>query len=229
MRIFIYSDESGVFDKKHNDIFVYGGLILLSKEQKEEAAQRYSHAKKTVREKLSFNPKKEVKATTIPTKYRPVLYKSMKAYIKFGVVIRQKSVHDKIYVNKKTKQRFLDYAYKRGVKSCLRRLINEKIIEPDDVEEIYVFADEHTTATDGRYELRESLEMEFKIGTFNFNWEKFFPPLFPKLKVVNLSLCNSESQTLIRAADIIANKLLKYTENERLMSISCEINVLELP
>ena len=27
MRIFIYSDESGVFDKKHNDIFVYGGLI----------------------------------------------------------------------------------------------------------------------------------------------------------------------------------------------------------
>lgn len=229
MRIFIYSDESGVFDKKHNDIFVYGGVILLSKEQKEEAAQRYSHAEKTVREKLCFSKKKEVKATTIPIKYRPVLYKSMKAYIKFGVVIRQKYVHDKIYDNKKSKQRYLDYAYKRGVKACLSRLISDGKINPEEVDEIYVYADEHTTATDGRYELRESLEMEFKIGTFNFNWEKFFPPLFPKLKVVNLSLCNSESQTLVRAADIIANKLLKYTENERLMSISYEINVLELP
>lgn len=102
MRIFIYSDESGVFDKKHNDIFVYGEVIFLSKEQKEEAAQRYSHAEKTVRGELSFDPKKEVKATTIPTKYRPALYKSMKTYFKIGVVIRQKYVHDKIYANKKT-------------------------------------------------------------------------------------------------------------------------------
>jgi len=38
MRIFIYSDESGVFDKKHNDLFVYGGIILLSKEQRDQAA-----------------------------------------------------------------------------------------------------------------------------------------------------------------------------------------------
>lgn len=71
MRIFIYSDESGVFDKKHNDIFVYGGLILLSKEQKEEAAQRYSHAEKTVREKLSFNPKKRSEGNNNPDKVSP--------------------------------------------------------------------------------------------------------------------------------------------------------------
>ena len=36
MDLFIYSDESGVFDKVHNEIFVYGGLIFLSKEEKDD-------------------------------------------------------------------------------------------------------------------------------------------------------------------------------------------------
>ena len=31
MDIFVYSDESGVFDVSHNEYFVFGGLILLGK------------------------------------------------------------------------------------------------------------------------------------------------------------------------------------------------------
>ena len=34
MNIFVYSDESGVFDNKHNDFFVFGGLIILGTEEK---------------------------------------------------------------------------------------------------------------------------------------------------------------------------------------------------
>lgn len=30
MELFIYSDESGVFDSVHNDYYVYGGLILVN-------------------------------------------------------------------------------------------------------------------------------------------------------------------------------------------------------
>ena len=36
MNIYVYSDESGVFDKVHNDIFVFGGLIMLETSSKEE-------------------------------------------------------------------------------------------------------------------------------------------------------------------------------------------------
>ena len=32
MNIYVYSDESGVFDKEHNDYVVFGGLILLGTE-----------------------------------------------------------------------------------------------------------------------------------------------------------------------------------------------------
>lgn len=33
MNLYIFSDESGVFDQKHNDFFVYGGIIFLGNEQ----------------------------------------------------------------------------------------------------------------------------------------------------------------------------------------------------
>lgn len=45
MNIYIYSDESGVFDKEHNDYFVFGGLILLGKEEKENWSRKYSSIK----------------------------------------------------------------------------------------------------------------------------------------------------------------------------------------
>lgn len=34
MNIYIYSDESGVFDKEHNDYFVFGGLIFWEQKTK---------------------------------------------------------------------------------------------------------------------------------------------------------------------------------------------------
>ena len=40
MNIYVYSDESGVFDRKHNDIYVFGGLILLGTEEKNKWSRR---------------------------------------------------------------------------------------------------------------------------------------------------------------------------------------------
>lgn len=48
MDLFVYSDESGVFDYLHNDLFVFGGLILLGKEAKEIACRRYIAAEKVI-------------------------------------------------------------------------------------------------------------------------------------------------------------------------------------
>lgn len=88
-------------------------------------------------------------------------------------------------------------------------LITKNKINPDYITAIHIFADEHTTATNGRYELQQSLEKEFKYGTFNFNYSKFFEPIFPNLSCIDVQYCNSEKIILIRAADIIANKLYR--------------------
>ena len=90
------------------------------------------------------------------------------------------------------------------------------MIVPAEVERLYFFVDEHTTATNGIYELRESLEQEFRSGTYNFNYTSFFPPLFPNLQEVRLEFCNSSSKLLVRAADIVANHVYYLVTSDQL-------------
>ncbi len=103
------------------------------------------------------------------------MYRSLNQVIRFGIVINQKNVLDRIFMSKKDKQRYLDYAYKVGLKKTLQKLIKEEKINPDEIETIHIYNDEHSTATNGRYELREGLEQELKLGTYNLRYDKFFP------------------------------------------------------
>lgn len=217
MNIFVYSDESGVFDKAHNDFFVFGGLIFLDKNERDMWSRKYTAAEKTIRKIESFSPGDEVKATSVANKSKGKLYRSLNNTEKFGIVINQKGVNDEIFQNKKTKQRYLDWAFKMAVKEKLQLLIRCGVINTDAVENMYFYVDEHTTATDGIYELKESLETEFKIGIHNFERMTFHPPLFKNLKTVSVKYCNSSTTTLVRAADIVANniyhKAVKYHGN----------------
>lgn len=207
MNIFIYSDESGVLDKKHNNFFVFGGLMFLSKDDKDNFNRKYIKAERTVRKNESITRSTEVKASGISNKSKGKLFRSMNNVHKFGVIVKQKRLLDTVFRNKKTKQRYLDYVYKIGVKRKFEDLIQLDIISPEDVTGLYFFIDEHTTATDGIYELKESLEQEFKYGTHNYKYTIFYPPIFPNLQEVSVEFCNSESKPLIRAADMVANKL----------------------
>ena len=207
MNIFVYSDESGVLDKAHNDIFVFGGIVFLSKDERDIAARKYSAAEKVIRDAGEYEESAEIKASVVSANEKRKLYRSLNQYYKFGVVVEQKRVIDRIMADKKSKQRFLDYVFKIGVKMLLEELIQRAVICPEEVENIYFYADEHTTSTNGLYELRESLEEEFKRGMYSHNFTKFFPPLFPSICRVELKFCNSASVRLVRAADIIANRV----------------------
>lgn len=206
MKLFIYSDESGVFDYMHNDYFVFGGIICFGQEQKELFSRQYSHVESIIRSQNNeHNRSKEVKASNVTNKQKGKLYRSLNNIYKFTVVIKLKSLDKNIFENKKHKQRYMDFAYKMVLKKCLQCLINNAAIDPSTVDEICVCVDEHSTATDGLYELRENLLREFKIGTFNPSYQHFFEPIFPCLKILNVNFCNSANKILIRAADIVAN------------------------
>lgn len=148
MNLYIYSDESGVFDKVHNDIYVYGGVLFLSKEDKDINARKYKHVEKVIRESEGYDKNIELKACILENKEKSKIYRSLNKCIKFGVIVNQKNIRDEIFANKKSKQRYLDYAY-----------------------------------------------------------NKFYPPIFKNIKSVNVNYCNSNSVTLIRAADIVANNI----------------------
>lgn len=230
MNIYVYSDESGVFDKVHNDFFVFGGIICINNESKEIWSRKYSTAEKAIRKRNNFSKNKEVKATTIPNGDKDKLFRSLGQCYKFAVVINEKCVLDRIFNSKKDKQRYMDYAYKIAVKRAFEELISQNVISPSNVDRIYFFVDEHTTATNGCYELREALEQEFKLGTYNFNYGRYYPPIFPKIKEINLKYCNSESSLLIRAADIVANKIYYLVRTNKLEKSSIQnIKITYLP
>lgn len=228
MNIYVYSDESGVFDKVHNEYFVFGGLIFLSKEEKDITSRKYSKAEHDIKSK--YESGQEIKACSVTNKDKGKLYRSLNNNYKFGVVVKQSDVLDSIFSNKKSKQRYLDYVYKIAVKSYLQRMIGERLINPSEVEYIYFFVDEHTTATNGRYELREGLLEEFKFGTYNMKWNKHYPPLFPNLKNLTVDFCDSKQKILIRAADIVANNIYhKAVKFDRLSCRENKINIILQP
>ncbi len=219
MNIFVYSDESGVFDNINNEYFVYGGLIFLEKEEKDIAVRKYKKAEKTLRENNYKAIKNfELKACKIKNKEKAQLYRSLNQFIQFGIVIDQKKILDRIFKSKKDKQRYLDYAYRIGLKKIFKTLINEGKIISNKVNNVYFFVDEHTTATNGKYELQEALENEFKNGIYNHNYLRYFPPIFENLQSVQVKFCNSSSVTLIRGADIIANRIY-YCRNSNNMNL----------
>ncbi len=215
MNIYVYSDESGVFDRKHNEYYVFGGVIILGEKEKELCSRKYSKVEKDIRKATGIEG--EIKATTIDIKYRNKIFRSLNNCHKFACIIKENRVIDNIWKSKKDKQRYLDFAYKIAIKHAFSKMIANKVINPSEVDNIYFSVDEHTTATNGRYELGEGLEQEFKWGTYNYNYMKFFPPIFPDLKTVDLKYCNSSkpNSKLIRAADIVANKVYYCINNDK--------------
>lgn len=133
MDLFVYSDESGVFDKEHNEIYVYGGLIFLGKEQKDIYARKYIAAEKALRGQ-KYAVDEELKACRISNKEKGKLYRSMNGTIRFGVIVNQKNVLDRIFHSKKDKQRYLDYVYKIGLKKAFQKMIADGIIEKNSIE-----------------------------------------------------------------------------------------------
>ena len=208
MNIFVYADESGVLDPKHNEYFVFGGLIFLGKDAKDDALRKYRHVEDVMRK---VNPNLasigELKANRLTNKQKGKVIRSLNGEYKFGVVVEQKRLRDYVCSHKKTKQRYLDYVFKIALKRAFQSMMRDGIFKAEDVENIYVRMDEHSTATDGRYELQEGLEEEFKHGTANFDYDVFYPPIFPAMGIVKFEMRDSAQDPLIRAADMVANRL----------------------
>ena len=77
--------------------------------------------------------------------------------------------------------------------------------------------------------MREGLLNEFKYGTFNMEWNKFFSPILPYLDDLIVKFCDSKRKTLVRAADIIANKVFYLKINNKPINTNNNFFVTYLP
>lgn len=205
MKLYVYADESGTFDKAHNDIFVYGGLVVPGDTEKLLLERQYSSVEQSIRR--ASGKTGELKACYLSMSQRKDLYTTIERSnsLQFGVIVNQRNLMDATFSSKGTKQRYLDWALKMGIKKAIVSLINRGAVSKDDIDMIVVFVDEHSSTTEGKYNLTESIDEEFRAGmydSYGIYHEPVFSTSFPKIPV---RYRDSRDVTLIRAADITAN------------------------
>jgi hypothetical protein len=203
--IFIYIDDSGVFDLKNNKYFVYAGYIFFSTEEKQQAERIYSAAEKTIRKSLDYDQSIELKSFGLSSKHKSSLFRSMNKFSRFSNIVEIKRVKKEIQSHKKHKQRFLDYTIKRTIKAAILEGANKNLFDISKKVAVRIYFDEHTTATSGLYEFKESIESELINGTFNWNFQTYYQPILIKGSCIDFKMMDSSKSTLIRASDIVAN------------------------
>ena len=100
MDLFVYSDESGVFDYKHNKIFTFGGLIFIGKEQKDIATRKFLHAERCLRQFGTHSCNEELKACKITTKEKNKLFRSLNNFYKFSFLFSSNPYYNSIITKK---------------------------------------------------------------------------------------------------------------------------------
>lgn len=171
----------------------------------------------------------EIKATTVSNKGKGSLFRSLNNVHKFGVVVDQKRLHTTIFDHKESKQRFLDYAFKIGLKRALQALDVQGVISFPTIERMYIQCDEHSTATDGLYGLREGLLEEFKYGTHNYRYNIYFNPICPTMIDIALKYTDSSHSAGIRMADIVANRIYYHARKGDFTSLQDKVFISYLP
>ena len=85
--------------------------------------------------------------------------------------------------------------------------IVEKLKERNKDIKITIFIDEQLTATNGYYDLRDSIKEELEHGIANFDYGTRHPNVFNADVQVYIHYCNSSKNYMIQASDILANRI----------------------
>ena len=202
--IHIYIDDSGVLTN-NEQYFIYAGYCFISDNEKNRAKNHYKKIVKNIRRKHDY--KGELKATRLSKKHKHSLFKIMQNFYSFSVVINIDQVHPPIMQDKKAIQRYKDYALKKVVRTIIKNLLKNNLIQAGEELGLRINIDQQTSAPKGLYNLSEGIKEELSYGVYNFNYEIISSPMITEKVRVRTIYCVSEQDFLIQAADILANRI----------------------
>ena len=102
MDIWVYSDESGVFDKNHERFFIFAGVIFLSDADRQVWIRKYRTAENVIKQRHGNSKDFEAKAANISNEEKGKLFRALNGCFKFATIIELSKVNDSIFSNKKT-------------------------------------------------------------------------------------------------------------------------------
>lgn len=223
--IYINLDDSGKLTT-NEQICVYGGLVFLSKKEKDKFITQYRSIINEI--KCSYckecdNNCPEIKNTNIKRKDKRRLMNYIKKYYVIALVIKNEEVYEHIKQSKSAKGRFIDYCIRRMIKEMIKSLIKCNSIDPNKPIKLIINIDQQSTKSNGYYNLHDGLVEELKYGIINYNYSTAIKPIvFSDLEVA-ISYQDSGKSYVVQAADLLAGTIRK-TSIENMSNIYAELS-----
>lgn len=181
--IYINLDDSGKLTRKEK-ISVYGGLVFLSKDERDRFIVQYRKIVNNIKCKYcSLNMEScskkcpEIKNTNIRASDKRRLMNYIKQYFVISLVIQNDKVYDYVVKNKASKGRYIDFTLRVLIKRTIEELIRLKKIDATRPLKNILNIDEQTTKSNGYYNLRDGIYEELVHGIYNYNYDKVFKPI----------------------------------------------------
>lgn len=228
--IYINMDDSGVLIKGKIDdpIFVYGGIIFLSKEEKDNFLRQYSALVNIIKPKYctklqndnSINDNfclthysrtckydcPELKSSLLKNSDKRRFLNLIKNYHCSVAIVDNNKLYNSITKDKASKGRFKDYVVRRLVKEIIKQLISENQVNPDEPVKLILNLDEQSTKSNGYYDLKSGIIEELQYGIVNYNYDTFFTPILSNVEV-EINHQDSYKSLCVQAADLIVGEI----------------------
>lgn len=211
--IYINIDDSGKLTKNEK-IAVYGGIVFLSKQEKDKFITQYKSIVSDIKchyckegKSVCLHRCPELKSNNLLPSHNRRLFNYMKHYFVISCVIENQKVYGPIIQDKASKGRFLDYALRRLIKDTVKKLVEEKKIDPYLPVSLVINIDEQTTKSNGYYDLKEGIREELLHGISNYDYGTFHPPILFHTLTISLKYQKSDKSYVIQAADLIAGRV----------------------
>lgn len=226
-------DDSGKMVKDEK-CFSYGGIYFLDRDSRDNFKRLYSSFindnKCKFCKNICDNNCHEVKSNNTNNKFRRRvvnMIKNKEFVYTYAITIYNKNIGEEIFNSKKSKGRRVDYYQKIIIKEIVKNLIKEKIINGNDDLKLIINIDEAKTATNGIYNLKESIYEELKIGIVNFNYSYNFPPLIKGSLFLEVNYVDSRKNYLVQASDFLVgyvNASISW-DNDKKLALDTQIKL----
>ena len=205
-QIYFFFDDSGVLHKnEQSGRFVYAGYVFLSRAELDSAKRKYIHANKEIKKSTGMSG--ELKAAGLKPVHKRSLFNSVREYESLSASVDISKVYGHILAEKKSICRYKDYILKICIKTKLVEFIQNGVLDSSDDVDIRVYIDEQLTATNGYYDLRDSIREKLQHGIVSWNYGVVHPKVFRSAVQVSIEYCESKHNYLIQASDILANRI----------------------
>lgn len=219
--IHINLDDSGKLTAKEK-ISVYGGLVFLSKNEKDKFITQYKSIINDIKCDYCKNKENcnklcpEIKNTNVKNNDKRRLMNYIKKYYVIALVIKNENVYEHIKESKAARGRFVDYSIRRMIKEIIESLIKSKRIDPNESIRLIINIDQQSTKSNGYYNLHDGLLEELKYGIVNFNYSKKINPIVFSDLEIKVSYQDSGKSYVVQAADLLAGTIRrKALDNEQ--------------